>query len=1034
MSLAAFIKEVLLGASSVSDGIALQTLKGVPGRGENSYSSALRDWLESNREVFPERIGAEVVDHMRDSGADVILEGLDTGTRIGFQIKSDNDLRRADFTRELKAQITDARAWGLSLYVIILACSPTPKNSQKYLNIVNEVGRSPDESIIVITPNRAAGLWGMFGTPMPPARRTPRGWTDFFIAAGHPSLIPRYIDDWHGLPPDERFQPPAEFAGIVEASATNPLTVITGPPAAGKTFAAMQMLWRDYRAGRDVEWITPARYLLTEGVVPDREAPPDMRQRIELLTLHLSLEQLRRPLDATEFVAAHLKPNSTVYIEDPFGKTDDEFEFSLHTYSFFDLNRFVAEIGEGAARHGCRILVTSREALFERWLAELECESVPRPALSLHQIGKNSYTSQQRVEIARRLVATRDVQDVEGAARLIAAYTHVPLDAELIVRDLPSGAAPEQVAAAADKSAAANVDRLRDRVASEQGHEHLFLLLLIALDEPDRVKHNNFREAFTTLHGMIGADGDAEQNLGSALRRFRAIVSRREVTVMQGSATGRGFKIARRNDEGAYNLEPVHSSVSDAAARHLRGSAVEWLTSVAASLRTAAVGTTSRRAQTKIAMLFVRWGIGGAKSAAQEGMLNAVYADSSMNLLHTFELMKQWSSLPSEFRERFFDVLEDESDFLHTSEACSLLNVLPMPEADAWRLLRLLLRKRAMGVGFILSYGGHPWRYLVHRLANCPADLREPLDELALEQPSLFTYAMSRVLVGRWEDTPEDWRQALLNPEVLSDRHARQNLFIAIAEGWAVAPEELRRMLVEQARVGSSGARAAACIAALVLHESSPQDFHPLYMNAARDADISVPLRVMTEGMGDDEHDREFAEALYERADEAAATQMLIHLTQRGKPEIEWKLDLARRCAIKGGDVARGALAYYCLNKPLTDEFMGYRLSTSPAGESEMIRLAWIWAYINSGGTRPALTADEAIEVVESLTPEFRRLVLFYLSVQAHHLPSGLPEYLARFQDGSAADAEAIEEGAGERQPPTGSRLMYGYPASQLAR
>lgn len=1021
----------MLSVAATTDAEATTILAGIAGRGQDQYGSKLRNWLESNPSAFPEQIDVEFVDHMRDSGVDVILTGHTSRARVGFQIKSDNDLANKEFTRELKAQITEARSWGVSLYVIILACRPTNENQLKYLHTVNEIGRSPDNYILVITPNRAAALMRAFDTPLtiPPTAR--RDWTDFFTAANQPDLIPQYVDDWEGLTPDARFQPPVEFDELLRAVASSPLTVLTGPPAVGKTFSAVQVLWREFQNDRDVEWITPKRFSATEGVIDDQGSPPDMSQRIELLTRHLGIEPRRPPLDATEFIAAHLKPNSTIYVEDPFGKTDHEFNVSMHTYRFFDLNRFVSEISEGAARYGCRVLITSREALFERWLSEVKQRGQTTPRFALVQISKDSYEYKQRRALAHALASTRRVQNIEEAARIIATHADVPFDAELIARDLPAGATTEQVTASAEKSEGANVDKVRNRLAADSDSERLFLLLLLALSESGQVKHNNFHEAFTVLHAALAIKGSAENSLIKATQKYRSIISRREIVVMERSPKGSGLNLVTRGDERHYNLEPVHSTVADAISLYLRATANDWLVGVAASLRAPARGFTSRLAQTKIAQLFIPWGISGADDAAQEGMLEAIFNESGEYFFDVSEVMSSWSSLSPRFKERLFKHLEEEPSFVHVSEACSLINFLEIPPEDAWRFLRLLLSRPGLGVSLIPNLHGHPWKYLAEHLNEIPPDLKEALDRQAEKAPALFTYALSEVLIGRWGELPEGWRAALLDPRVLSDKHARQNLFSSIARNWNRSPEQLKTLFLVSTRHEDYQVRAAVAASALVYHESAPQSFEPIYMSAVNDENPHVPLVVMREGMGNDDHDRRFAEALYEKAGEAVAACILSILTDRGEPTVDWKARLADSCVAKGGNFSRGVLAYRCLEKRV-GEFMGYRLAASPEAEPEPVRLAWLWAYVNFEGRRTSLPDDTVINLINGLSSQYRYLVLLYLSVQANHLPYRLEYYIEKIGATSEADKEAIADGLNDRQPAEGSRSYYGYPVAQF--
>jgi hypothetical protein len=693
MDIVEAVRSILLTIPATTDSEAMTILKGVAGRGEDQYGSQLRNWLESNPSAFPEQIEVEVVDHVRDAGVDVTLTGQTSRSRIGFQIKSDNDLANKEFTRELKAQVTESRRWGLSLYVIILACRPIQENQQKYLHLVNELGRSPDNYVLIITPARAAGLLRAFEHPMPAPVSARRGWSDFFIALDQPDLISRHVDEWRSLEPDRRFQPPAEFDELLQAVKTSPLTILTGPPAVGKTFSAMQVLWREFLGNREVKWITPKRFEATEGVIANLESPSDMPQRIELLTRHLGLVPRLPPLDSIEFVAAHLKPNSTVYIEDPFGKTDDEFRVSMHTYRFFDLNRFVAEISEGATRYGCRILITSREALFERWLSEARQSGEDFPRFTLVQINKHSYELQQHLELSRSLATARGVQDIEEAARIITPHVDVPFDAEVIVRGLPAGATLEQVSASAEKSEGALTDKLRNRVSADTDGERLFLLLLIALAETGRVKHNNFYEAYTSLHDILSIEGDAGEALERAAEKYRSIISRREIIVMEPWPGG-GINLVPRNDERHYNLEHVHSTVIDAISSHLRSTSQVWLEAVAASLSNPTGGMTSRLAQTEIAYLFIRWGIGVIEGPAQEGMLEAVFNETGELFFDVSAIMASWSSLPLNVKDRLFRQLEADTSTSHTAEACSWLDDPDITPVDAWRFIRLLLGSR----------------------------------------------------------------------------------------------------------------------------------------------------------------------------------------------------------------------------------------------------------------------------------------------------------------------------------------------------
>jgi hypothetical protein len=98
-------------------------LRGVIGRG--GFGPRLIKGLEVSHKIFPEIVCIEYPENINDRGIDVYIEGQQSHVGVGFQIKSDNDLRYTDFLPNLKRQITEARAYAaLKLYIIVLACSP----------------------------------------------------------------------------------------------------------------------------------------------------------------------------------------------------------------------------------------------------------------------------------------------------------------------------------------------------------------------------------------------------------------------------------------------------------------------------------------------------------------------------------------------------------------------------------------------------------------------------------------------------------------------------------------------------------------------------------------------------------------------------------------------------------------------------------------------------------------------------------------------------------------------------------------------
>jgi hypothetical protein len=173
---------------------------------------------------------------------------------------------------------------------------------------------------------------------------------------------------------------------------------------------------------------------------------PDARSRVDVLTRRLGLRPPLPPLDATEFVAKHFVPNSLVYIEDPFGKTPAEYTTSLHTYSFFDIAAFLKALGDASPRASARVLITSREGLFERWQSEVGRDAAG--GLSIVRLQATDYQFSQRLTLTRVLLNARGRSALDIEAKEIARGLETPFEIEQCVYALPTGAAGEAIKSA----------------------------------------------------------------------------------------------------------------------------------------------------------------------------------------------------------------------------------------------------------------------------------------------------------------------------------------------------------------------------------------------------------------------------------------------------------------------------------------------------------------------------------------------------------------------------------------------------------
>jgi hypothetical protein len=290
------VERLLLATPCESAERAIELLARLSGRGV--YVPALSAWLERCRAAFPESISVEVLDGLHDHGVDILLSGLSSGHRVGFQVKSDRDLKEKDFTVRLKAQLVDSEYLGLDLMVLVFACQPTRRNIA-IAHWWQDYCRGLARSVICMVPGRAAALLVQrdgVSVPLAPARGS---WAAFFHVVERPELAPVYLDAWQGLEPDERFLPPKELGEIRQALTNNCLVFVVGPPAFGKTFTALQLLWEAYSAGRPVSWVTANEVEPTDGPIPlpflDAGERAGFRRRVEAVLRTLGSDEGRLP-------------------------------------------------------------------------------------------------------------------------------------------------------------------------------------------------------------------------------------------------------------------------------------------------------------------------------------------------------------------------------------------------------------------------------------------------------------------------------------------------------------------------------------------------------------------------------------------------------------------------------------------------------------------------------------------------------------------------------------------------------------------
>ena len=310
-----------------------------------------------------------------------------------------------------------------------------------------------------------------------------------------------------------------------------------GSPAVGKTFAATQLLFGHYSQGRPVKWIEPLGSGLPDTGLPLRGATPGLREKIQLLLKKLGLN----PLDSAEFVSTNLKPDTWVLIEDPFGQTEDDFKISLHTYTdLFDLHRFVKDLSTSSARSSARIILTSRQGLFERWREDCEAQGKDLPPCRIIILSDESYkklgdSRQPKARLALQLIKARDLtlapteddeSGLDSIANIIGYRCETPREVELVVDELSPPLTLDQAIEKFEGRRVGTLERTADHCRTDNDDERLFLWLLIAL-KSIRVNYA-FSPVYVWLHVLLARPNDPAVLEARLRSHYRPVYSKRQ--------------------------------------------------------------------------------------------------------------------------------------------------------------------------------------------------------------------------------------------------------------------------------------------------------------------------------------------------------------------------------------------------------------------------------------------------------------------------------------------------------------------------
>ncbi len=889
---------------------------------------------------------------------------------VGFQIKSDTDLRNPAFLSNLKSQITDARAYAnLKLYIIVLVCSPDRyKRVQFALNEELNQWQAGMPEILLLVPGKAASLYDACNMPLTindlQALLRDRSWHRFFAEVGE-ERDNEFLNHWSGLNPDERFAPSDNLKRIEDSLTNHPLTVLAGPPTIGKTYTSVQLLYGHFRTGRPIEWIKPPGQNVASFIVAPADAVEGFPFRIRAMARRLGMRPPDPPRNRWEFIAARLQPGALILIEDPFGRTDAEYEDSIHTYDFFDLEGCVEAILKEGNAKGCHLLMTTRHGLLDRWLAQRRDDSSGAAGMPLGMniihIGPDNYRAYRSDNkgplfgLAERLLrASGKADDSQAAtlAQVIADGVKTPQEVELIIAGLPSPASRSALYAAIHSIPPGALERIAYLCRASTDAERLFLFLLMLTGE--EYDHNDFASVYARFHIAMSLPGNALTDEATARAKYWLLYYPRDYTTSDTPYAG-GVPL-----HWGVHLFASHPSVVEAARHEIIENGRGFLNRLASALENLRGYPQAITYRKMLVDFFVSFLIDESHHLEESHRLDekalehlAAALPSTIEISYTHyrdpvdRLLRHWSALPPILQTAFKQTVI-EGDSRLAAWVCSLFRYMTIIDFDPWSFYNILVQQQrtTMGVGGFIQ----PWHYFVSHLDQAPTELRELFDSMAASEPSRFAYVMGNLASSFWSKFPQQWKNAILSDHAVNsiweeESAALQNIFSGLFDGDVTeCPSELLDLLWRYIDHDDAQFRQTAGAHVLVHGDRLPSRLQDALRERFRiETELPVLMGILNEGLNSKKSapGLSLAEVVLERGNEVAATWLMEILRDRNRGESNAEINaFIERCRHQAGVCARA------FDLPTLEP-------ANVAVEPPIIRLAWLWKQVT--GSNPSL-------------------------------------------------------------------------------
>lgn len=976
----------------------------------------LKEWFETNAECLGEPVSVEVTQGMIDEGADVVITGTQSRDRIGIQVKSDREFERVNndetVSGALKKQFADALNLGLVGYaVMIFADEVVHAKKLHYWNAW--AAKRQSTYFLALGPTRCHAIHRCLSEVIDADEfhlKHEAGWAAFFDEVGR-SPTP-YIGG--PLDPDERFCSPRNWEELENSIDRKAITVVVGPPCAGKTFAVLQLLYQAWRSGRRVKWVGPYEPWSGIGFSPSTTVADVAQMTNDIASA--AGPSGEPAIDVTDVIAACLRPGALVYVEDPFGVTEDDKEESLTGRCLFDMQTMVKALS-GDTRPGCHLVITSRENLFTDYLADVGIDSLP-DGVEVVRFGPNTYGYDGLREFAARILpGTQAVadEDIKTAADTAATSVDYPFEVEQAVRD-----AARQVLDMEAWEQTVRAVHERERSEFEQdlmpsSREEAALLLCLCIGGLQLHGKQRIEPLWTIISEALRFD-DPNEAMTLALKRYAPQIHDSFCLI----------PLRNKHDISTLCYGFYHSIQLEAARRGLARISADSLSDIAVGIQQ--VGSSYERRAV------------GDELLRHWATLTPEGHDSLLNVLSE-ELPRCTTFPPLLYRalltgdEEVLTVVEAAAgsfDSMQLQELGSLVAsaLVAIPDEWRWRLLSPVLDKAPLIGRFPWSpmmVWGNSLDYVVGQWDSAPVNIRDKVQARVRDDPSIFLNDFGAVIVENWEVVPSEWRELVLSPLPTTNYWAARHVLWTVCKCYQRLPEPLRDIVGRCLESTNQHVRGHAIMCVGVYHDEVPEEL----LDETRKALLGATpwaVKYVTYQIGS--HVRLFSEELRNVADRSAiyATAMFTGVdVGQGTGEARQEIQELQYYALKRVAISGPVAALVLQRAPELAAELGIQAS-------DVQPFVKLYEWIQQCGQDQLGASDAAWEHFDALAGPLRECAIVICASQLPWLGAEAEHELHR-RCTSETDKHALHVGmaVGRERAKSPGRVEYGFPTFALA-